>query len=443
MAPFLAAFGLTACKKNPCAHVYDNACDAICNVCTEERTITHAWQDATCTAPKTCSVCGETEGEKLGHTTEDDDGDCTTAVYCLVCDEIAVEAKEDHTDLDGDGYCDDCQTILFDYIYDQGINTYMVWTLEGLYAWMTAANTAVNGEVHLVLMRDIVMPTEMKFDLNEDGTNESNWKPLMDYHTVVKGNGHKITGLVCIERENYHAGFFGYLAENGEITDLHLENVYVESVEGGYAGGIVGACLSSVIKNCSVSGTVKANGYVGGIIGYVDLGSEIIGCHNAADVQSSENSAGGITGVACSENTKILACSNVGNIQGVGFSGGIAGEISDAVVLSCYSTGTVQSSYDESLGMSCVGGIAGWAITENIFFANYWNTSGDSPTYGNGFEEDDEGCLKVDGETRTWESALTTMNAALAEYGGYCYVLNTDEATKATKPLIFVEKSEA
>lgn len=27
----------------------------------------HEWQEATCTNPKTCSACGETEGEALGH----------------------------------------------------------------------------------------------------------------------------------------------------------------------------------------------------------------------------------------------------------------------------------------------------------------------------------------------------------------------------------------
>ena len=29
----------------------------------------HSWVDATCTTPKTCSKCGATEGEALGHTT--------------------------------------------------------------------------------------------------------------------------------------------------------------------------------------------------------------------------------------------------------------------------------------------------------------------------------------------------------------------------------------
>ncbi|MBE6548325.1 MAG: hypothetical protein E7667_05555 [Ruminococcaceae bacterium] len=46
-----------------------------CNVCNkvlaEQTTIPalgHTWTDASCITPKTCSVCGETEGEALGHT---------------------------------------------------------------------------------------------------------------------------------------------------------------------------------------------------------------------------------------------------------------------------------------------------------------------------------------------------------------------------------------
>lgn len=27
----------------------------------------HTWSEATCTEPKTCSECGETEGKALGH----------------------------------------------------------------------------------------------------------------------------------------------------------------------------------------------------------------------------------------------------------------------------------------------------------------------------------------------------------------------------------------
>ena len=39
----------------------------------------HSWNEATCITPKTCSVCGETEGESLGHNMVD--GTCTRCGY--------------------------------------------------------------------------------------------------------------------------------------------------------------------------------------------------------------------------------------------------------------------------------------------------------------------------------------------------------------------------
>lgn len=68
----------------------------------------HDWVDATCTAPKTCSLCGETEGEPdaLNHKAEADDGDCTTAVKCANegCEEILVAALSHAPEAD-DGDC--------------------------------------------------------------------------------------------------------------------------------------------------------------------------------------------------------------------------------------------------------------------------------------------------------------------------------------------------
>ncbi len=45
--------------------------------------IKHNWVEATCTEPKTCSRCGETEGDPLGH--EWVDATCTEAKTCSVC----------------------------------------------------------------------------------------------------------------------------------------------------------------------------------------------------------------------------------------------------------------------------------------------------------------------------------------------------------------------
>ncbi len=54
----------------------------------------HTWTEATCTEPKTCSECGETDGEALGHTWEE--ATCAEPKHCSVCGETEGEALE-HT----------------------------------------------------------------------------------------------------------------------------------------------------------------------------------------------------------------------------------------------------------------------------------------------------------------------------------------------------------
>lgn len=49
----------------------------------------HEWKEATCTEPKTCAKCGETEGEALGHTWMD--ATCTEAKHCSICGETEGE----------------------------------------------------------------------------------------------------------------------------------------------------------------------------------------------------------------------------------------------------------------------------------------------------------------------------------------------------------------
>lgn len=51
----------------------------------------HVWKDADCITPKTCTVCGATDGEALGHTWKD--ADCITPKTCTVCGATEGEAK--------------------------------------------------------------------------------------------------------------------------------------------------------------------------------------------------------------------------------------------------------------------------------------------------------------------------------------------------------------
>ena len=53
---------LASCGKSVCEHAYDHDCDTECNVCGEEREITHNYSSYTTNIAKhvkICSVCGE------------------------------------------------------------------------------------------------------------------------------------------------------------------------------------------------------------------------------------------------------------------------------------------------------------------------------------------------------------------------------------------------
>ncbi len=51
--------------------------------------MSHEWKEATCTEPKTCAKCSETEGEPLGHTWVE--ATCSEAKHCSVCGETEGE----------------------------------------------------------------------------------------------------------------------------------------------------------------------------------------------------------------------------------------------------------------------------------------------------------------------------------------------------------------
>ena len=50
----------------------------------------HSWKRATCTSPRTCLECGETEGNPLHHQWRD--ANCTTPKTCIICNETEGSA---------------------------------------------------------------------------------------------------------------------------------------------------------------------------------------------------------------------------------------------------------------------------------------------------------------------------------------------------------------
>ena len=77
----------------------DGAIDNVMGMLGGETTCEHDWIGATCTAPKTCSLCGATDGEAIGHTEETVAGKAATCTEagmtdgkkCSVCGVTIVE----------------------------------------------------------------------------------------------------------------------------------------------------------------------------------------------------------------------------------------------------------------------------------------------------------------------------------------------------------------
>ncbi|MBR7101190.1 MAG: hypothetical protein IKC74_02780, partial [Clostridia bacterium] len=62
--------------------------------------------DGNCTTAITCEICDRITTEaKAAHVPNDDDGDCTTAVICKNCTTVTTEAKTAHAPNDDDGDC--------------------------------------------------------------------------------------------------------------------------------------------------------------------------------------------------------------------------------------------------------------------------------------------------------------------------------------------------
>ena len=110
---------LTACG---CEHEWkEAACGApkTCTLCgkTEGEPGDHTWQDATCDKPRTCSTCGITAGRNLDHKWLD--ANCQTPATCEYCGVSMGEVDWRHTLKEGEVLtkCEICGTVV-EVFYD-------------------------------------------------------------------------------------------------------------------------------------------------------------------------------------------------------------------------------------------------------------------------------------------------------------------------------------
>jgi len=173
-----------------------------------------------------------------------------------------------------------------------------------------------------------------------------------------------------IKGQGYVGGVVGYTY--GKIENCSNTGTVTGSIAGGIVGGTAHYGLTQyytvtiTIKNCYNTGTVNGNGNgpAGGIVGYTDYTTTIANCYNTGTV-TSNGSVGGIVGVI-SMAGKITNCYNTGTVNGERNVGGIVGEAQSIVpITNCYNTGTVT-------GENNVAGIVGSSFIQ-VIITNCYN----------------------------------------------------------------------
>ena len=282
--------------------------------------------------------------------------------------------------------------------------SYTVYNADGLLNIAKLVNGG-KSDINITLDKNIDLTGK---DWTPIGTNYDN-----SYKGTFDGGGHTITGLTVTTYDKY-AGLFGWINSAGTVKNVVMEGVQItNNHSSGFAGGVVGNSWGT-IENCSVSGSVNGEVYVGGVVGKQTSGS-MTGCSSSATVKGTVN-VGGVAGESWGSMTACYATGNVTleiypgkDISG----GGVVGFKGGNSVLACYATGNVNSK-GSSTGNVHIGGLFGYKYATAI--ACYWKNNKEQ---GIGYNK--EGIVteatKVDGTDVTWQKAVDAMNTALQNAG--------------------------
>ncbi len=172
----------------------------------------------------------------------------------------------------------------------------------------------------------------------------------------LDGRGYEITGLYINRTEDY-IGLFGCI-RRGKVRDLVLEDVYING--GSRVGGAVGD-LRGELVNCRVTGEVKGNWSVGGLVGLGDRG-RVYDSETSAQVNG-EKRVGGLKGY--NWDGRVVNSHSTGDVRGDIAIGGLVGYNWGGMIDDSYSKGDV-------MGNQLLGGLVGeneyrWRIDNSYY----------------------------------------------------------------------------
>jgi len=175
------------------------------------------------------------------------------------------------------------------------------------------------------------------------------------------GNGHKISNLRLNVEAVFAVGLFGWLAPNGKVTQVGVENIDITGSDS--VGGLVGRNWRGAVTNSYSIGVVADGWKVGGLVGW--NGGSIGNSYSSSSV-AGHHWVGGLVGV--SEGPLSNSYSS-GSVTGEEQVGGLVGLNVDTLS-NCYSTSRVLGGQHTGglVGVNSLGTVSG-AVTNS-----FWNT---------------------------------------------------------------------
>ena len=168
------------------------------------------------------------------------------------------------------------------------------------------------------------------------------------FNGTFDGGGHAIRNLTIAYDSGDAVGLFGALGPAGRIRNLELLNARVRADT--YVGALVGYNAGGVIQDCNVAGDVQGIGYTGGIAGISLDNGLICDCRADVNVTGQWYETGGIAGA--NSHSTIVRCSVAGTVTGSDNTGGVAGRQEGGTISDCSSAATVT-------GLRWTGGLLG------------------------------------------------------------------------------------
>ena len=286
----------------------------------------HDWIPATTQAPKTCSVCGATEGDPI----------------------LSSFAG-------GSGTVSD---------------PYQITSPEQL------NNVRNYPDSHFVLLNDIKFTDDM-FEAGGAFYNDGRfWTPIPYFSGVLDGQGYTVSGLkVNVKNTSTTESYAGVFARSsGVIEHLNLSDMNVKLTGHGAAGSLIGNMTDGSIRNISVEDCVVSvknsdgNPCAGGIIGDAfSSDSTISNCSNGTSVTAEGDTLTGSSyyvyagGIAGRSSAAISGCSNSGTVTATGkrliyetYAGGITA-YSSGTIIDCCNSGSVSASCGRQQTCSAAG----------------------------------------------------------------------------------------